>query len=459
MTRLVYLGWALITGLALWASLVYPGRWFIYALFTVTANALLYFGFRRDSIFFDAFIGVFFWLGFWMKLSVRVVFFDATFNYAGHFDGSPDAFDRALLVASCGFVGLLLARAVRTAFFRYPERLTEQPEKGLFAFYAMYRKSVIVAFVVLVAVIAASNLYLGVYQRGAIPRTVLPYGLSGVYSWLLLFGLASAAAVIAHLELRLRRETSYTALAVSLIEGFSSSVSLLSRGMVLNTGALGYGVLRALKPQAVRTKVRFWVVSVVAFALVFAGSVLVVNYARMYSPGASPPQLGEVRSMTEQLFIERWVGMEGVMAVSSHPQQGWDLWREALQEVPVRGLSFYDSRIISSPYAHKDFSKHNFISLPGVVAFLFYPGSFVFLVAAMFLFGVVAAVVEVMVFRLGGKNLILCALIAQVVASRYVHFGYVPRQTYLLFGAVYLNVLLIYLADKGLAYWQGIRRV
>lgn len=163
--------------------------------------------------------------------------------------------------------------------------------------------------------------------------------------------------------------------------------------------------------------------------------------------------------MTEQLLLERWVGMEGVMAVSSHPQQGWALFREALQEVPARKLSFYDSRIITSPYADFDFNKHNFISLPGVVAFLFYPGSFAFLVAGMFVFGAVAAAVEVSVFKLGGKNLILCALLAQVIASRYVHFGYAPRQTYLLFGALYLNVFLIYFADKALAYWQRSRRV
>jgi hypothetical protein len=140
------------------------------------------------------------------------------------------------------------------------------------------------------------------------------------------------------------------------------------------------------------------------------------------------------------------------MAVSSHPELGWGLWREAWAEVYQPKLSLYDSRFITSAYVNTDFSKHHFISLPGIVAFFFYPGSFILLLVCMFVAGTLAAAVEVSVFKIGGANLVLCALLAQVVASRYVHFGYVPRQTYLLFGALYLTLFLIYLADKALAY-------
>jgi hypothetical protein len=71
----------------------------------------------------------------------------------------------------------------------------------------------------------------------------------------------------------------------------------------------------------------------------------------------------------------------------------------------------------------------------------------------MFMVGVVAAAIEISVFRLGGKNIVLCALLAQVVVSRYAHFGYVPAQSYLLFGALYLNLLIIYFSDKSLLRW------
>src|SRR5687768_1398239 len=105
--------WALLGVLAILALLQYPGRAVIYILFTVTANLLLYFGFRRNAIFFDTFIGVFFGLGFWLKLTVRVAVMDGQFHEpTGHFDGSGPAFDRALLVPSCAFVALLLASTI-----------------------------------------------------------------------------------------------------------------------------------------------------------------------------------------------------------------------------------------------------------------------------------------------------------------------------------------------------------
>ena len=36
----------------------------------------------------------------------------------------------------------------------------------------------------------------------------------------------------------------------------------------------------------------------------------------------------------------------------------------------------------------------------------------------------------------------------QVIAYRYAHFGYVPAQSYLLFGSLFLNILIIYLFNK-----------
>ena len=66
----------------------------------------------------------------------------------------------------------------------------------------------------------------------------------------------------------------------------------------------------------------------------------------------------------------------------------------------------------------------------------------------MFVLAWIAVGIEVAVFKLGGGNLILCSLLGQVVAYRYMHFGYMPGQSYLLLGAIFLNLFLIYLANR-----------
>ena len=139
------------------------------------------------------------------------------------------------------------------------------------------------------------------------------------------------------------------------------------------------------------------------------------------------------------------------MAVSSYPQLGWHTWKRAWQERVSRELSFYDANFIESPYLGYDRNKHNYVSLPGLVAFCFYPGSFGFLFVAIFAAAIVGSIIEMSAFHLAGKNAILAALIAEVVASRYAHFGYAPAHTYALVGAIYLNLLLLYFADKLLA--------
>jgi hypothetical protein len=159
------------------------------------------------------------------------------------------------------------------------------------------------------------------------------------------------------------------------------------------------------------------------------------------------------------LLVDRWVGIEGVMAVSSYSNLGWDLWSRAWQERYSHSeTSMYDQTFVQDYFSNVDLSKHHFINLPGIVGFFYYPGSFSFLFVAMLCLGFLAAGIEISIYRLGGANIIFCSLIAQVVASRYAHFGYVPSQSYLLFGAIYLNVLIFFFSDR-LLYRLGGRPI
>lgn len=441
------------------AFLEYRGEKYVYLIFTITSSLLLYFGFGRNAIFFDTFIGIFLWLGFWLKLTVRVAFMDSQFHESiGEFDGSSAAFDSALLVTSCAFSGLIVTSYLRGKFlFVYPLKPNVQAQQGLGMFYKKNRTIVLLGFAVLIAVVAITNVYFGFYQRGSITRTALPFGLNGIYKWLLLFGLASVSAVILKFEYFDNNKKSYLVAVISLIETFASNVSLLSRGMILNSGALVFGFYKSISLYQIKFKIRFIAVCVFILIVLFGSSVFGVNYVRSaiyYAQYNEGIVLQRTAQQTRLLFLDRWVGIEGVLAVSSYSDKGWDLWRAALQEkYSENKTSFYDINLIDSPYKNTDMTKHHFISLPGIVAFSFYPGSYPFLFFCMIIIGMFAFFIELFVYKLGGANIILCALIAQVVAYRYSSFGYVPAQSYLLFGSIFLNIILIYLVNKILASW------
>lgn len=446
--------WSLVVVLTVMAMFNYKGQWFVYLLFSIVANLLLYFGFRKHAIFFDAFIGVLLWLGFWMKSSVRIAFLDSHFAQpTGGFDGSAAAFDQVLLISSCGLLAFVVASLVRQKFFfNYPEKVSSIPMHGLFNLYRLYRKAILTTFFILVVAVAMSNAWFGIYQRGEVPQTILPYGLNGICSWLLLFGLCSFAAVIMHFEFILKNRMSFLVAVLAMMETFMSSVSMLSRGMILNGGALFYGAFKSEKARSTRTGVKLLLASMAMFALLFVLSVLVVNHLRASDklmPAVSVNQVIENNGVNKlvDLVLDRWVGIEGVMAVASYSDRGWALWETAWGEkFDVHKTSFYDHNLIVSPYHNLDTSTHHYVSLPGIVAFFFYPGSYLFLFGALFAAGLLGAFIEYSAYALGGRNLILCALIAQVVAYRYMSFGYVPARSYMLFGSIYLNLILIFAA-------------
>lgn len=479
----------------------YPGHALVYIIFTVALNALLVSGFTKDRLFFDTFIGIFFWLGFWLKFSIRIAFMGGEFQEpVGQFDGSGIAYDQALLITLCGVAALLVASFLRRKFFFSYENITSWIRaEGIFEFYRGHRKLILGLFAFLFVTIALTNVILGVYQRGSVPRTMLPFGLSGVYTWLLLFGMASVSAVILDCEFRLRNNP-YLACIISFLECFFSNASMLSRGLILNGGALIIGMINNAKRRSISVGLRFKLTVFIVFVVLFVSSVFVVNHIRkglffsyspteatISSPAGEPvkavasgesaknvpsgKEIVPVKSLPGQftsrtflsesisntatgikiLLIDRWVGIEGVMAVSSYQGLGWDLWKRAWQErYSHYGTSMFDQAILKYKHLNVHLSRHHFINLPGILAFFYYPGSFVFLFFSMLLLGFLGAGIEISVYKLSGGNIILCSLIAQVVAYRYAHFGYVPYQSYLLFGSIYLNVLIVFVLNKSL---------
>lgn len=458
-------GLAFLCGFAFSAGMRYPGNGLVFLIFSVIANVLLIAGFRKKALFFDAFIGIFLWLGFWLKLAMRLYFAEGKFHEpTGAFDFSGAAYDQVLIIASVAFAALLTASFVRQRFFSYPAQCEALQSSGLYAFYERHRRAVLILFVLAVTAACAANIQLGVYQRGMAAQTVLPFGLSGIFKWLLQFGFATISALIIRFEVERSRGLPWAAFFIPLLEGFMTNVSLLSRGMILNSSALGYGALRMMKACRFRIRSASAGTAILLFAVLFAMSVLSVNWLRSSafsgpslkaSSLASPEQpearrLRQARAMTTPLFIDRWIGIEPLMAVSSSSELGWDVWREVWAERFQEGrLSLYDRKFIDSPYSEQRLERNgnHFVSLPGIVAFLFYPGSLPFLFATLLAFALLAAVFEIASYRLVRRNLVLASLVAQVIAFRYASFGYVPAQSYLLFGTLLANVIILFALD------------
>ena len=447
----------------------YNGDGSLFLLFSIVFNILLMCGIREKANFFDFYIGVFLWMGFWLKLTVRILFFDSKFSEAtGAFNYSAESFDRALIVSTIGATGLIVASLIRerltTKFIQQKDETIEYEHETL---YVKYKSYILMTFITFFICIAFVNINMGIYQKGEITKTILPYGINGVIKWLILFGFSSFSAVILKMEIDNNKKIPVIIMLIIILESFFSNTSLLSRGMILNIGALAIGALFIMiKNNLIKINAEGIIISSIIFFLFFFTSVAIVNDIRGNGSGYVRTYIGDVFNKNQEIYergsdlehatpllLNRWVGIEGVLSVSSSNKLGWSLWKGAWSErYSENTMGFYDSNLIDSPYKNTDFTKKHHLSLPGIVAFLFYPGSIIFLFLSMMFSGLFASLIEVYVYIVGRNNLILCSLISMVVAYRFASFGYVPSQSYLLFGSIIISIILVRLMNDILRF-------
>ena len=66
----------------------------------------------------------------------------------------------------------------------------------------------------------------------------------------------------------------------------------------------------------------------------------------------------------------------------------------------------------------------------------------------MFIIGILFLYFEKFISYMSGNNLILISFLTHLSVYRLIHFGYLPHQTYLLFGTIILNLLFLYFVKK-----------
>ena len=148
----------------------------------------------------------------------------------------------------------------------------------------------------------------------------------------------------------------------------------------------------------------------------------------------------------------RFVGLDSLAAVTSYPNKNLDLFLLALKDkFNPNDYGFYEKTFVR-PYEQKEdlgkgfkrSSKRQYtVILPGIISFLSYPGSFLFLFFSCGIVYLICASIEIMALKFSYGCLVFSNFIGYIIGYRLMHFGYLPRQSYLLFGAILITILLI----------------
>ncbi len=451
----------------------YTGNKLLYLSFSIISNYLLIFAVRKKSIFFETFFAIFLWLGFWFKFTFTISFSDGIFlgDGTGSFDYSQDSFNKVLIISQIGILAFIFAGFFREYFlFNYPNKINLQINKK--NFFSLGRKYIWIIFTIFFLTIALLNFYFKIYQKGLLPIHDLNFLISGVFKWLLLFGLSAFGATIVFYEYNFYKKFFFISILIILLETFFTSFSMLSRGMFFNACALLFGIYKFSNKVNTPNNFSYYIKSLLLIIFLFYISVSSVNYIRakyfyvgksfefvnnsLNNKETNDTKINSTFSPTKQinseilyLIANRWVGIDALMAVVGKTNKlGFSLLSNAFKEKASKeNPTFYEINFdLTENQISKDIYKNvKGNTLPGIIAFIYYCGSYYFLFISIIVISIFSSILEFLAFKLSSKNLIFSALIGQVIAFRFTHFGYLPNQTYLLFGSIFITIIFLYL--------------
>jgi hypothetical protein len=463
----------------------YQGNKFFYILFTCTSSFALFYNFRKESIFFETFLSLLLWLGFWFKFSVQVAFLNSMFPEGfGHFSHKPEAYDEVILVSQVAILALIFASYIREKFFfSYVKlELKKKEPKNIIKFYLKFKNKIIYFIFSFLMMFFFINLNFSFFQKGTVPDFILPFGLNNIFKWMLMFGFSSFFSVIIYLEFLIKKKNSNNILKFGFLENFFSSISSISRAMIFNSTAIFYGYYRLIELNNFKINKKKFIKYFSFVCILFLISLLIVSKIRqtnnfpighqvheylptiknmqkdtIFEPILEPalrPVNDFILEMNQILFLiaGRWVGVDSLMAVQSINNKGLHLIYESLNEKFDYSNSFYENKIKRSYHTYKRDPKVYTIYVPGIVGYLYYSNSLIFVFIFLVLLSFFCSFIELISYKISESNIIFASLIGNVLAYRLAHFGYMPLNSYKILLAILMNLLIIYLIFRVINY-------
>lgn len=452
----------------------YVGSQLVFVLFSFVFLIMLLSGANRRKDYGYLFLVIFLWLGFWFKLTASLllsVWFPLVFEEpVGNFNFSVDAWDQVLWISIWASIGVMLGRFLYGLFRLKTFGDTVEAKAPLwYPAIRIWLWTVVLSVTVGVAIF---NIFYGIHQIGIVPRTILDWPLNAFVSWMLNLGSALAIAVLIWWDTAEKKNTTLPLFAI-LGEAFLSAVSIISRSAFLFHAIPQMLSLSARKEISQRYSRKQILLFVSTFAVLFLMSIAAVSFMRDYqyvgsklTPLPPPDSVADSSANTlkpilvealaqpaketssfrltliRQLLVNRWIGIEGVMAVSSYSEKSNALFWEMLTEKREAGKVSAYQRISNSGYQSTD-ARYQFASLPGAAAFLYYSGSLAVVMLGMATLALIILVVEGIIFALT-KNPLMCSLFGMTAANTVAQFGITPRQDIPFYLMIISTAIIVY---------------
>ena len=470
----------------------HQGNSFYYIAFSFLTNSLLIYSLNNKRLFFETFFAVLIWLGFWFKYTMSLIFRDGNL----YDSGTPlniVNIDKALIPSMVAIFAIFFGYIIRQKFFSF--KINEQEQLSFFEkLYLNNKKLIMFLFILSFSIVAYFNFHFNIYQKGFI----YPHNISSIVvnfiKWMLLFGLTSFSCFFVYTEILRFKRFSLFIILIAFTEVFISYSSMLSRLLILAHAAIAYSYCKYLdiiKNKLVFFLFLFSLISTMFLANNYFSNDYRINYTinvssyeqykdnyiekkkklekLLESKNYTKEELSEfeVKSKPSKLntslslIINRWVGLESMLAVVSTDKLSFDLLLESFKEKKIIDSdTFYETTFylnydndLVTPHHGKNvmFGEKRVLkgnTLPGIITFLFYSGSYYFLFISLMIIILIFSWLEITCLKISNNNMIFAAFISYTTAFRLFNFGYAPSDSHLYLISIAASIFLMFILSN-----------
>ena len=248
---------------------------------------------------------------------------------------------------------------------------------------------------------------------------------------------------------------------ILLIEPLISSISILSRSIILVYYSYFLGIIKLVKIKINIKYLFFLMILFLIFAIIsnlfvyeirnkrFNDAIQTYNSKKI---SAHNNENGIEKSIYfNDIIFNRFLGIDGVMAVSSSGNQSFTKLIASLknQDTHVKNNYYEKNYLFYNSNSNKIFLENNLISsnTPGIVAYLLYSGSEIFVFFAIFFISLFLIKFQNLLDNFF-DNKIFISIIMYNVSFKIFHFGFAPKNSYLTFFAVIFTIIFVMLLNK-----------
>ena len=401
----------------------YPGSITALLTFALCFLALVLLVFPRPRLYVYTFLAGMLTLGLPAKALLHITLPVDFLEPVGDFARTGEQWDSALYAAACGALGVVAVRCAHLFYWRRRGFEHQDSAKiSLPLWYPRWHRLVWTATLIVAVVVYWANFHFAFFQIGVNPKLILPYHGNVITAWLVNIGVALWIAALVWWHYAHDRTSLRKTLLLPMIEGYLSSISTISSIAYLIHAAPQFLTLwearSALRQALDRRRI---LILVGSFLVIFALSIVTVFQLRILGYAISNPETTAVARLrysmgyeVPKLFLQRWIGLEGMLTATAAPGRGSDLFMRAVKDDPRAGAdSLFQVLAHLDPIREPD--KFTFLTNAGPMAILWLSGSLMVVFGGMALCVLVLFVTEEVQRRAIGNPFLLAITAAGLV--------------------------------------------